>query len=59
MKKEEEKEKCVSCEAETPYSRNTHIDLREHYVECAGQLCKKCYDEIYKIKNVRENLGRD
>ena len=23
---------CVSCGTDTPYKKNTHIDLREHYV---------------------------
>lgn len=45
---EDSKEKCVSCGAETPYTINTHIDHRSHYVEGAGQLCEKCYNEIYK-----------
>lgn len=35
-------EKCVFCGAETPYLLSTPIALREHYVEGAGQLCKKC-----------------
>lgn len=39
-----EKEKCVICGVETNYDVNTHIDFRLHYVEGAGQLCKKCYN---------------
>jgi len=39
----EEKDKCVLCHKETPYDKNTHIDLREHYVEGLGQLCKECW----------------
>ena len=46
-KVKEEKEKCVSCGVETPYTINTHIDLRKHYVEGAGQLCTGCYEKIY------------
>jgi hypothetical protein len=38
---------CVSCGTDTPYKKNTHIDLREHYVEGAGQLCKECWDQTY------------
>ena len=34
-------EKCVMCEKETPYKVNTHIDLREHYVEGGGQLSRR------------------
>lgn len=40
-------EVCVSCGEQTPYKQNTHIDLREHYVEGAGQLCKTCWDDTY------------
>ncbi len=40
-------EVCVTCGEETPYKQNTHIDLREHYVEGAGQLCKSCWDDTY------------
>ena len=43
-----EKETCVSCGKETPYSRDTHIDYRNYYVEGAGQLCKECYEQINK-----------
>ena len=39
-----EKEKCVICGVETNVDVNTHIDFRLHYVEGAGQLCKKCYN---------------
>lgn len=38
------KEKCVICGVETPYDFETHIDLREFYIEGAGQLCRKCYN---------------
>tara|TARA_R100000322_G_scaffold99094_1_gene62531 strand:+ start:988 stop:1221 length:234 start_codon:yes stop_codon:yes gene_type:complete len=40
-------EVCVTCGEQTPYKQNTHIDLREHYVEGAGQLCKTCWDDTY------------
>ena len=35
----DEKDKCVICGKESPYSRNTHIDLRIGYVEGGGQGC--------------------
>lgn len=35
----DEKDKCVICGKETPYSRNTHIDFRVGYVEGGGQGC--------------------
>jgi len=45
--KKEEKDKCVSCGEETPYTITTHVDQRKHYVEGAGQLCAGCYNKIY------------
>lgn len=40
-----EVEKCVLCGAETPYVKETPIELRFHYIEGAGQLCKNCYNK--------------
>jgi hypothetical protein len=34
-----ELDKCVICGKESPYTKSTHIDLREGYVEGAGQGC--------------------
>lgn len=51
-----EKEKCVTCGAETPYLKNLPIDLRENYVEGAGQLCKTCADKIYDKKKLDETI---
>ena len=45
---EEEMDKCVNCGKDTPYAKHIHINFREHYIEGAGQLCKECYDKIYK-----------
>jgi len=33
---------CVLCGEATPYDMYTPIDLRENFVEGAGQLCAKC-----------------
>lgn len=41
-------EKCIQCGCDTEYTRNTPIDLRYHYIEGAGQLCKDCYDKTYE-----------
>lgn len=35
-------ERCISCGNDTPYDVSTHIDLRENYIEGAGQLCVNC-----------------
>ena len=47
-RKREKKDCCVSCGAETEYSKETHVNLRKYYVEGAGQLCEKCYRRIMK-----------
>ena len=41
-------DKCVSCGELTMYPVETSIQERMYYVEGAGQLCEKCYKEIYK-----------
>jgi hypothetical protein len=46
----EEKDECVSCGEETIYSRETMVDNRQHYIDGGGQLCSKCYKEIYGAK---------
>ncbi len=50
LNKNLDKEKCVSCDGLTPYTKNTHITARHYYVEGGGQLCKECYIEIYNNK---------
>lgn len=40
-------EVCVSCGRDTPYTRQTNVQLRYWYVEGAGQLCQKCYTNVY------------
>ena len=42
-KKDIETDKCVSCNKDTGIPKDTHVDLRKHYVEGAGQLCSKCF----------------
>jgi len=49
-KLQEEKEKCVSCGKDTPYTINTPVDLREYYIEGAGQLCMDCYFHIFETR---------
>lgn len=44
----EEKDRCVLCTKETLYKISTHIDLRDFYVEGAGQLCRECWNQIYE-----------
>jgi len=51
MERKEKKDCCVSCGAETEYSKETHVNLRKYYVEGAGQLCEKCYRRIYERRS--------
>ena len=45
--KKVEKEKCVLCGKETIYPKDLNIELRDYYVEGAGQLCMDCYFDLY------------
>ena len=47
-------EKCVSCGTEVGYTINTHVDSRKGYVEGVGQLCSKCFIEIYNTINKKD-----
>lgn len=38
---------CIMCSKPTQYRKNTHVDLRNYYVEGCGQLCKECFDKVY------------
>lgn len=46
----EKTEICVLCDKETPYKFTDNIDLRNWYVEGAGQLCENCYNDLYERK---------
>ena len=48
-------EKCVVCGAETEYALDTPIGERQFFVESKGQLCQKCYQEIYE-KNKDDDM---
>jgi hypothetical protein len=50
--KEIKTEICVSCGLNTHVDKKIDISVRIHYIEGAGQLCKDCYDNIFKgVKN--------
>lgn len=42
-----EKEKCIVCKVETDIPVDQNINYRLGYIEGAGQLCGKCWKEIY------------
>ena len=39
------KDTCVICGQETAYDFETHIDLRNGYLEGLGQLCVPCFQK--------------
>lgn len=43
-------EQCVVCGQATGYAFEDNIENRAFYVEGAGQLCEKCFGEIYENK---------
>lgn len=42
-----QKDNCVLCESETKYSKNTNVNERYFYIEGCGQLCARCYSDLY------------
>jgi len=50
MTKERVKELCSLCGKETKYYKDMHVDLRENYIDGAGQFCDTCIDKIYIYK---------
>ena len=44
---EELMEKCVLCGRMVPVRRDSDIAGRRYYVEGAGQLCARCFYEVY------------
>lgn len=40
-------ETCVLCGQTVPVRRESHIAERKCYIEGAGQLCGKCFYEVY------------
>ena len=48
-------ESCVLCRRLTNVPTTRPIDLREHYIEGAGQLCPECYRKLYgPVKEERD-----
>lgn len=44
------KDRCILCGRATPYETEEEVDNRNLYIEGAGQLCDKCYSNIYGVK---------
>lgn len=41
-------EECIYCGCETDVPKSLHIDYRDNYIEGVGQVCRKCYNKIFK-----------
>jgi len=50
------KDKCVACDKDSLYDRETHIDYRIGYIKGSGQLCLDCYDLIYVKPKVEDSF---
>lgn len=44
---ESQKENCICCGDETDIDKSTPIEQRLYYVQGQGQLCEKCYNNLY------------
>lgn len=45
-------ENCIICHRHVDIKKTTPINMREHYIEGAGQLCPICYERLYSSKNI-------
>lgn len=57
-------DKCVICNADSPYQQDEHIDFRIGYVEGCGQLCLDCYGNVetlgwHKIEKIIDDTPND
>ena len=43
----EDRERCVLCWRETDIPKDTPVSRHKYYLEGQGQLCAKCYYELY------------
>jgi hypothetical protein len=43
------KEKCIRCGVETEYDVSSPVTVRRWYIEGSGQLCEKCFFELYPM----------
>ena len=50
-------ELCIRCGKPTIYRPNTPITLRHYFVEGSGQLCEKCFYELYPVPGAFDSDG--
>ena len=51
------KELCIRFGKPTIYRPNTPITLRHYFVEGSGQLCEKCFYELYPVPGAFDSDG--
>ncbi len=49
-----ENEKCIICHRETNIPCDTPIELRDNYIEGAGQLCPECALRLIRAQQATE-----
>ncbi len=49
-------ESCIICKQKTEFTRKTHINNRQFYIEGVGQTCGSCY---YGMHNVSTTYNID
>lgn len=54
-----EMERCVLCWRETDIPKDTPVSRRKYYLEGQGQLCAKCYYELYGAGVFRHTQGAE
>lgn len=50
------KECCILCGKLTEIMKDCPVSERAYYLEGAGQLCRKCYQELYMQHHHNENV---
>ena len=45
-------EKCIKCAKKTNVKFETPIKNRDHFIENSGQLCKGCYETVFKSEEI-------
>ena len=50
-----ETERCICCGCDTGIPKDTPISNRKYYILGSGQLCNKCYTELYIHKSEDES----
>ena len=52
-------EPCIRCGNDTGYMKDTPVELRNRYIDGAGQLCEKCYAALYECECAKKDAKDD